>query len=108
MKKYIEQEAAIHAIEYRITKLMKDPEFRKKRVDIDLYGAKENILKIPAADVVEVRHGRWVNIVHAAVDTTGDCDQCHCKSVWRTREIPYVICPHCGARMDGGTNNATD
>ena len=55
MKEYIERDAAIHAIECRITKLMKEPEFRKKHVDIDLYGAKQNILNIPAADVVEVK-----------------------------------------------------
>ena len=55
---------------------------------------------IPAADVVEVKHGRWVNIVHAIVDTTGYCDKCNSQSVWRTRDMAYEICPRCGARMD--------
>ena len=53
-----------------------------------------------AADVAQVRHGRWVHIHKAIVDTTGDCSVCYKEAVWRTRNNPYGICPNCGAKMD--------
>ena len=54
--------------------------------------------KEPAADVVEVRHGRWI---------TEDCDllfakraKCSiCGKGLITTEV-YNYCPHCGACMD--------
>lgn len=60
----------------------------------DLRGA------IHAADVAPVVHARWEHVVHAVVDTTGNCSACKNEAVWRTRNSPYEICPHCGARMD--------
>lgn len=64
--------------------------------------------KIPAADVTPVVHGRWER------DEDGDwyCTNCYevvaiCESGReRTYRKPY--CPNCGARMDGGADNATD
>lgn len=64
---------------------------------------------VPAADVVEVRHGRWIKD-----DETGEpiCSVCHsgkptravCSSViehkLNNHEIRY--CYYCGAKMDGG------
>ena len=54
----------------------------------------------PAADVVEVRHGRWVwnsidNPLHRI------CNQC--GAVYRIVEgdFPYNVCPNCGAKMRG-------
>lgn len=101
MKRYIEQEAVI--------RLIKTEGFNEK---YDLGHPKDNnwfceeVNRIPAADVVEVQHGRWINIVHAIVDTTGYCDKCHSQSVWRTRDMAYEICPRCGASMDGGADDA--
>ena len=61
---------------------------------------------LPATDVVPVVHGYWVNMVHAVVDTTANCSECRCEAIWRTRNNPYIICPNCGARMDGGADDA--
>ena len=58
----------------------------------------EAILRVkeaPAADAVEVRHGRWL-----CVDTDTEqfflCNRCKKKEYW---ESDY--CPNCGCRMDG-------
>lgn len=106
MKEYIEKDTAI--------KWVRDiPDTMSASTSIDMcLGMKSMksralsaLSDVPAADVVEVRHGRWVNIVHAIVDTTGYCDKCHSQSVWRTRDMAYEICPRCGAKMDGGVND---
>ena len=43
----------------------------------------------PAADVVEVRHARWIK--HEGYD---ECEACRAKVICR-----YNYCPNCGARM---------
>jgi hypothetical protein len=47
----------------------------------------------PTADVVEVKHGRWIS--HEGYE---ECDLCHTKSVYA-----HNYCPNCGAKMDGDT-----
>ena len=50
---------------------------------------------IPAADVAQVVHGRWL-----CVDTDTDqfflCNRCKKKEYWESN-----YCPNCGAKMDG-------
>lgn len=54
----------------------------------------------PAADVVPVRHGRWI--------TDGrnrhECSECH-ETEWRTSDSRMKWCMFCGAKMDGGENH---
>ena len=54
---------------------------------------------IPAADVVEVRHGRWEKVIPtksaAKWSTKVSCSQCHGQGYER-----YNYCPNCGAIMD--------
>ena len=49
--------------------------------------------KTPAADVVEVKHGRWVNKGGYLVW----CSECNKHN--ETKKTPY--CPNCGADMRG-------
>lgn len=86
-KEYIERGALLEILE------------NQGHADID------DVLNIPAADVVEVKHGEWVNMVRAVIDTVGDCSECGKEAVWRTLNKPYALCPHCGAKMDGGADN---
>lgn len=58
---------------------------------------KTNIEQIPAADVVEVKHGEWKDLSSAE----WQCSECNYK-VERWNNTPY--CPNCGARMDGDIN----
>ena len=70
--------------------------------DIDLSGEKFEaaILKIQAADVAPVRHGKWL-----CVDTDTEqfflCNRCKKKEYWESN-----YCPNCGCLMDGGEQDA--
>lgn len=61
---------------------------------------------IPAADVAEVRHGKWIDKgwdgdFSWQIDGRGscwrvyECSECQCKTSAKTD-----YCPNCGARMD--------
>lgn len=57
---------------------------------------------IPAADVVEVRHGRWISV---AADVLFRCSLCDCEvsTSWGyDQDGMFDYCPCCGAKMDGG------
>ena len=79
IKEFIEREAALSAIKQAL----------EKGEGLSLY-----IKRIPAADVAEVRHGRWL-----CVDTDTEqfflCNRCKKKEYWESN-----YCPNCGAKMD--------
>lgn len=52
----------------------------------------ETVKAQPAADVVEVRHGRWIED-HEFFK----CSECGCLTDYRFSNF----CPDCGAKMDG-------
>ena len=65
--------------------------------------------RIAAADVVPVRHGRWV--LNRNLICVGDdfghwiCSECAHEAVFGDKQFDlnrYIYCPNCGARMDGG------
>ena len=77
----------------------------------DTYVTKKEIDDIPAADVEEVRHGKWVTITVPRHDPHGEkfllCT--NCEHMWRKELLIDVAsgnlpkrCPECGAKMDGG------
>ena len=57
--------------------------------------ANDVITRIPAADVAEVRHGRWVRDKWLSGTHKLICSEC---SEWSSKKSRY--CPSCGARMD--------
>lgn len=66
---------------------------------------KEELRKVPTADVAPVRHGRW--------ETNSDrpdsliCSVCKCGfDMWK--HDPHNFCPNCGSKMDEGKNNAAN
>lgn len=62
------------------------------------------LMRIPAADVVPVRHGRW--------EIDDGKNHCHCTACFFGRNVKTQIgwnyCPYCGAKMDGGAENEAD
>ncbi len=88
MAEYIEREAVLDAI----INDHQDLVFYAKREAIECIAAE------PAADVVEVVHGRWT----LNKDGSGTCNRCHFtqKNVW-DMDNWQNFCGVCGARMDG-------
>lgn len=93
MAEYITKKAAIKAVENAPIEL-----FQSEWEEIE-----EAINTAPAADVVPVVHGWW--------DANEICSLCGEKStegldatIWNYWLPNY--CPNCGAKMDGGADNA--
>ena len=93
MDDYISREAALTALQ-----------------DSDLFNTTERQLRaireLPAADVAEVVHARWER-----VRSNWYCTGCN-KGYRITKGAPmasgFSYCPNCGAKMDGGNDDATD
>ena len=59
----------------------------------------------PAVDAVPVRHGRWIKRGYACGENEYECSVCH-ETEWRTSASRMKYCMFCGARMDGGDEDA--
>ena len=120
MAEYIEREAVIDEIEgttwYHISCQKNLVEGAACEADA-LYKATDiyNVIKsAPTADVVEVRHGKWVETQEPLGWRDVDCAECSvCHENWIIDEDSSIddyecmwhYCPHCGAKMDGDTND---
>lgn len=64
----------------------------------------EYLDEFPAADVVPVVHGKWIE---SANFDTGFwvCSKCRFVSEAIAAHKLYGYCPNCGAKMDGGADN---
>lgn len=100
MAEYIEREAALGVLcEYCPC----DPGCNK-----DKCYEHSRIREMPAADVVEVRHGEWVGEMNMRLNLPqlSAYDDWHCSEcdwVYPERHISRLsnYCPNCGAKMDG-------
>lgn len=95
MNKYINVEVAK---EYLHHDSYSNPYFRSQACQ----QAIDVLATVPAADVMEVRHGRWHDVyLSSASSFVGTCSVCG-----KSNDIPPVplakYCPNCGAKMDGG------
>lgn len=63
------------------------------------------LLSIPAADVAQVRHGRWIDMRESSKDVPEcKCSECGCVIIGLEKNY----CPNCGARMDGDSDAEKD
>lgn len=62
----------------------------------------------PTADVAPVVHGRWEWLGPNRLVTDCMCGTCSACKVRRKYIVNTMLCPNCGAKMDGGDNNAAD
>ena len=58
----------------------------------------EDLTKFPAADVMEVRHGRWIEQEKYTFGVMYDCSICDNRILDNGHSWNY--CPNCGAKMD--------
>ena len=93
-KEYVEREVISEGIRKYYYKNPPNSSYQEG-FDRGLDKAQRVILDAPVADVVEVRHGRWL-----CVDTDTEqfflCNRCKKKEYWESN-----YCPNCGAIMDG-------
>ena len=62
----------------------------------------DSLNSIPAADVAPVVHGRWEWLGPNSLVTDcmcGTCSACKARSKYI---VNTMLCPNCGAKMDGG------
>ena len=130
MAEYIEREAISEEIRKYYYK--NPPNFSYgEGFDRGLDRAQRAILDAPDADVVPVRHGRWLleankDKVNCRWNVTAECSNCcdEKKEIWAgffpnvpdwlARDTALIdaksvklsnYCPNCGAKMDGGDGN---
>lgn len=113
MTDYISREAAFAVVEDEQKKLCPAGLWgRKFASDTDKYDAWQGILDeleaIPAADVEPVRHGVWRLVRRMAACGEYECSVCGRIETFgcfnKPENNPYC---HCGAKMDGDTENGT-
>ena len=95
MPKYIEREALLKAID---TSLHNNPHeywLVAKAHNQEHQHLLRMVLAQPTADVVEVKHGEWVEYQTPNIICCSECD-------WGTGidEKSFKYCPNCGAKMD--------
>ncbi|WP_417187692.1 hypothetical protein [Agathobaculum sp.] len=94
MDEYIDRANLIARIEYYVTHT---PEGKGEHYAYSV--VLNEVLNRPAADVVPVVHGRWIQ-----VDST-KCRCSHCDIIALIALYPHGdknFCPNCGAKMDRG------
>lgn len=125
MAEYIEREA-VHRLVRSLNKYTwKNPDKSKYRTTVDIDDVQFGIDKIPTADVVEVRHGEWVEDGYNDIPCVCSCCGAEAQYTstfeetfdydWEENLVPcgyeeireYIrtpFCPNCGAKMDGDEN----
>ena len=114
MAEHIERAAAIDAVS--------EVYFDTPDVNLSAEKFEAAINAIPTADVAPVVHGRWIPVYESEItgwdpavagrDPIGGyiCSACKEESIYDCND-EFVLsnyCPHCGAKMDGGDNDAAD
>lgn len=91
---YISREAAVKAANEWVSEACMAPVMRVSRLF-------DKLAKLPAADVAEVVHAKWIPF-HS--EAAGDIQYCSACDIGFDARMDY--CPHCGARMDGWMEDA--
>ena len=106
MAEYIEREALKNRFAKRLVWLKRDIH---NEYSLGLYDGCEYdaglIDEIPAADVAPVVRGQW-NVIEGRRLDNAICSNCGRR--FQAYYEAYSFCPNCGAKMDGGDNDAAD
>lgn len=96
MAEYIERAAAIDEVS--------EVYYDTPEVNLSAEKFEAAINAIPAADVAPVVHGVWACV--NKIDPISGYRCSKCRRIVGFDLTPY--CPNCGAKMDGGDNDAAD
>ena len=108
---YISREAAVKAANEWVSEACMAPVMRVSRL-------LDKLEKVPAADVAEVHHARWEEADWREYDAQS-CETIRfpkaeivcsdCRNAFKKESLRIQsFCPACGAKMDGGNDDATD
>lgn len=106
MTEYIEKKKVINEIRYNNKVTHYSDDKCEDIVNKSTIEMQEVVFKIPAADVQPVRHGQWFECYTDSYHYSGICSVCGQASIKNLSESLYEYCPRCGARMNGGVDNA--
>lgn len=100
MTEYIEREEAIKALKDNVTEMESDIYYGSNK-GVPKDEIEDIVNEIPAADVVEVKHGKWVKQGYEGIMTY--CSECLHRALFNNHHelILSNYCPNCGAKMDG-------
>ena len=79
---YIRREDAVDELQVKVFHNLTD----------EYYGTMQVLTELPAADVVPVVHGRWID--------ADFCGQYECSECGNNAVDLYNYCPFCGAKMN--------
>lgn len=100
MAKYIKTGQAINVIDR-----LRRKEKKQGNINSALYAlnfVKGLVLNIPAADVQEVKHGRWLQLSDDdQYEGSYLCSECRTEEIFFDESSFSNYCPNCGAKMDG-------
>lgn len=102
MAEYIERSAAVKAVLRERSPANSVAQNRKLSI------IQRDLLTMPAADVAPVVHARWVSV---AGKRDRICSRCLHNEPYKNADDDaevFEFCPHCGAKMGGGDNDALD
>lgn len=98
MKEYIERAVAVKKFENYRRDCEEENDERAAQIFEDCVS---ELMAIPAADVAEVKHGRWVRDKWPSGTHKLICSEC---GEWSGKKSRY--CPSCGALMKGDEHEA--
>ena len=113
MPEYIEREALLQVLE-ELGGWDDPPDLWAEGYAWGTFSALRRVEDQPTADVVEVRHGKWIETQEPLGWCDVDCAECSvCHESWIIDEDSSIddyecmwhYCPNCGAKMDGDTND---
>lgn len=114
MAEYIERESAIALIEEKQKELCPIGRWSRHSVygpDREKFDSWDEIIDalnaIPAADVAPVVHGRWETVKTGSF-MRHKCSVCGFHAGVGRKYNEFLHCPNCGAKMDGGEEDAAD
>ena len=103
MAEYIKREAALNICQKEYEDCLKMHDYCGDSVAWNIGGA---IKGLPAADVAPVVHGKWYHTGEVEWSCTNCGNVIATKDSWECPTKQY--CDECGARMDGGKEDAAD
>lgn len=122
MTEYIKRTAVFEQFDNADADVCETDDFGGVDYGFGMKNIKELINAIPAADVTPVVHGLWMPIRESEMtgwdpavagrDPIGGyiCSVCKEEAVYDCNDefVLSKYCPNCGAKMDGGDNDAAD